>query len=103
MKRNDLQILDAIASAGRYTGENIHSCEKLLKMLETPPAELNLHFSFSGQAAPMEFIQRKVEASQKAPATVEFVAEEIELLRRFVTYRKERLEKILAEMKVRIG
>jgi hypothetical protein len=103
MKRNDLQILDAMASAGRYVGENISSCEKLLKMLEASPADLNLQCTFSGQAGPMEFIQRKVEASQKIPQHVEFVPEEIELLRRFVTYRKERLEKALAEMKVRIG
>lgn len=103
MKRNDLQILETLSAAARYTVENIYQIEKLLAMLEAQPKQLNGYFTFDGMAGPLLMIQRAVGATQGPPDVINFDENEMELLRRFFTYRKERLEKHLEQLKVRVG
>lgn len=103
MKRNDLQILETLSAAARYTVENIYQIEKLLKMLEGNPKQLNAYWTFDGMAGPLLMIQRAVGVTQGPPALIEFDEKEMELLKRFLVFRKERLEKQLDQMKVRVG
>lgn len=103
MKRDDLQILEMLSSAARYVVGNIHQGEKLLAAIEAKPKALNCYFTFDGMAGPLLMIQRAVGATQGPPAVIDFDENELELLRRFLVYRRERLEKHLEQMKVRVG